>query len=168
MVSLAVVLVVALVVVIATLVANSNDRNVSAPTPAPTVSRVRPTAAPSGNSIDFTSTEGSGRLQILEHEWVTGGAEPPISGSYLRIEIELSSTDGEISYDSAFFQAFDARGQLFDSTHLGAKDPLLDIGVLRPGQRVRGFISFDMPRGDVTLLMSNESYESVTAIKIQD
>lgn len=162
----AAVLIVALVVGLSTIVANINDRQAVTPTPSPT--RERPSSAPSGDSIDFTSDEGAGTLRIINHEWTVDGQEPPISGNYLRIEVDLTATAGEVSYDSTYFQAFDAQGELFDSTPLGAVEPHLDAGLLGPGDSARGFIAFDMPRGDVTLLMSNESFESVTAIKIQD
>lgn len=162
----AAVVIVAVVVALSTIVADNADRRQAAPTPSQT--RERPTSVPSGNAIDFTSDEGSGTLRIVDHEWTSDGQEPPMSGSYLRIEVDLTATAGEISYDAAYFQAFDAQGELFDSTPLGAVQPHLDTGLLGPGDSVRGFIAFDMPRGDVTLLMSNESFESVTAIKIQD
>lgn len=165
-VTAAAVLVVALVVAVSTLVANVNDRQPASPTPSQT--REQPSSVPTGNAIDFTSDEGAGTLRIVDHEWVSDGQEPPMSGSYLRIEIDLTATAGELSYDSAYFQAFDAQGELFDSTPFGALEPHLDTGILGPGESAHGFISFDMPRGDVTLLMSNESFESVTAIKIQD
>ena len=165
-VTAAAVLVVAFVVALSTIVATINDRTPAAPSASQ--ARERPSSAPSGNAIDFTSDEGAGTLRIISHEWTPDGQEPPMSGSYLRIELDLTATAGEVSYDSAYFQAFDAQGELFDSTPLGAVQPHLDTGLLGPGDSARGFIAFDMPRGDVTLLMSNESFESVTAIKIQD
>ncbi len=44
----------------------------------------------------------------------------------------------------------------------------LGYGILLAGDSVRGTIAFDLPRGDVTLLMSDDSSSSVTAVKIPD
>ena len=35
-------------------------------------------------------------------------------------------------------------------------------------QSIRGTIAFDMPRGEVTLLMSDDSNQTVTALKVPD
>ena len=62
-----------------------------------------------------------------------------------------------MDYDPYNFQAFDQSGQLFEMAVEGTGGRMLEVGTLSAGERVRGTIAFDMPRGDATLLMSDES-----------
>ncbi|QDP96093.1 DUF4352 domain-containing protein [Microlunatus elymi] len=164
----AVIALVALIVVIATVRANVADReNATAGgnTPTPT-----PSAVPKDtkDSITFSSTEGSGRLTVRSHRWTSSATGDPIYGHYLQLEVEISATEGRISYGPQYFQTFDKSSNVYQTSEAGARPPLLATGYLRPGQTVRGGIAFDMPRGPVTLLMSNSLLESVTAIRIAD
>jgi hypothetical protein len=161
-----VVLLVSAVVAVATLIANREDTAVSLPLPPSTAPHAR--VAEQQNSIEFSSSSGSGRLVVLNHAWMSTGVQPPLSGSYLEVQVELICLTGRIDYDPYDFQAFDAVGRLFDVAGAGSAGPLLDAGSLRPAQRVQGYLAFDMPRGDVTLLMSDDSAASVTALKIPD
>lgn len=123
------------------------------------------TAGPrdTSTSIGFTSSEGSGRLSLLSHHWTGRGAA---NGAYLQIEVKIEATDGRLSFGPQYFQTFDANSDLYQSTEVGARPPLLGNGYLRAGETVDGGIAFDMPRGEVTLLMSNAMLESVTALRI--
>jgi hypothetical protein len=159
------VLAVATVTAVGTLIAYRNDSQVT--TPAPTSAASSSQTAPSPDTIDFTAIGGAGRLVVLSHSWNPSGLQS-IPGSYLRLEIQLVCTDGEIDYDPYHFQAFDARGDLYDVSPTDSAQPQLGIGTLDAGQSVRGFIGFEIPRGEVTLLMSSDSSGAVTAIKIRD
>jgi hypothetical protein len=105
---------------------------------------------------------------LLRHSWLTSGPVPPTSGSYLRVEVELTCTGGSVDYDPYNFQVFDQTGRLFETAIEGAGDSMLDTGTLRPGERVRGTIAFDMPHGEATLLMSDDANQTVTALKVPD
>ena len=48
----------------------------------------------------------------------------------------------------------------------GVSRRALGVGELAEGQSTRGFLAFDIPRGEVTLLMSDGSDQSITALKI--
>lgn len=165
----AVIGVVVLIVVIASIHAFKSDRQVvrdrTSPSPTPSAQAL-PSDSP--NSISFTSSEGSGRLTLVSHDWTTSGARTPRYGQFLQLQLKISATDGRVSYGPEFFQTFDETGNLFQTTEVGARPPLLGDGVLHPGQSTTGDIAFDMPRGDVTLLMSNSLLESVTALRITD
>lgn len=165
----AVIGVVVLIVVIASVHAFHSDQQVArdrtSASPTPSASAL-PSESP--NSISFTSSEGSGRLTLVRHDWTTDGASAPRYGQFLQIELKISATDGRVSYGPEFFQTFDETGNLFRTTEVGARPPLLGDGVLHPGESATGDIAFDMPRGDVTLLMSNSLLESVTALRITD
>jgi hypothetical protein len=160
---------VASVVGVASLVARYADTQVALP-----VRSVAPASAPSrDDQIDFTSSTGSGRLIMIDHSWTSGGGlDPstghPSTGSYLRIQVELVCATGTVDYDPYNFQAFDQGGRLFELAVEGADDPLLEVGTLQAGERVRGTLAFDMPRGDATLLMSDESDQTVTALRVPD
>lgn len=137
------------------------------PTPSPTAPP-RPSAPPSDDagSIPFVSSEGSGVLRLLDHEWTERGRRPPATGQYLVLEVELESTEGEISFAPEYFQLFDAEARLVDTTPDGAPAPVMTTGTLSPGETVSGHVAFDVNRSDVTLLLTNAYADSVTALRI--
>ncbi len=155
---------VAAVVSAASLVAYWGDTHVAAPPRAD----VRPSVTSPTDRIDFVTEKGTGQLIMRTRSWVRAGQVPPVSGSYLRVEVELVCTSGEVDYDPYHFQAFDRSGQLFEMAVEGAGGRVLAVGTLRAGQRIRGTVAFDMPRGDATLLMSDDSEHTVTALKVPD
>jgi hypothetical protein len=163
-ISVLAIVVVAVVVATASLVAYWSDTHVAAPARP----EIRPSLTSPTDRIDFVSDEGSGQLILRTRSWVSDGVAPPEFGSYLRVEVELVCTSGEVDYDPYHFQAFDRSGQLFEMERNGAAGRELGVGTLRAGERIRGTIAFDMPRGEVTLLMSDDSERTVTALKVPD
>ena len=164
-ITVAVILLVAVVVAAASLVAHFADTQVKAPgTPEQPV----PQLTTQADRIDFTTSEGSGQLVLLRHSWLSTGQVPPTSGSYLRVEVELTCTAGSVDYDPYNFQVFDQTGRLFETAIEGAGDSMLDTGTLYAGERVRGTIAFDMPHSEATLLMSDDANQTVTALKVPD
>lgn len=162
-ISILVIAFVAAVVAGASVVAYWGDTRVAAPTRPP----VAPPAYTSPTDrIDFDSSEGSGQLIMRKRTWVSDAGAPSASGQYLRLELELVCTEGEVDYDPYLFQAFDQSGQLFEMAADGAGGRLLSVGTLSAGEHVRGTIAFDIPRGEVTLLMSDDSDNTVTALRI--
>jgi hypothetical protein len=165
-ISIAVIFVVVVVVAAASVVAHIADTQVRAPVntrqPIPQVT------THAGDRIEFTTSEGSGQLTLLRHSWVTSGQVPPTSGSYLRVEVELICTAGSVDYDPYNFQVFDQTGRLFETAIEGVGSAVLETGTLYAGERVRGTIAFDMPHSEATLLMSDDSNQTVTALKVPD
>ena len=155
---------VAMVVAAASLIAFVADNRVAG------VSRVPAADPPSvitqEDRIDFISNDGTGQLIMLTRSWVRQGRVPPSTGSYLRVEVELICATGQVDYDPYNFQAFDQSGRLFEMAVEGTAGGVLSVGTLRAGERTRGVIAFDMPRGEVTLLMSDDSDQTVTALKV--
>jgi len=164
-ITLAVILLVATIVAVASLVANSADTHVRAPVAS---KQPVPQTTAQGDRIEFTTSAGSGQLVLLRHLWLSSGQVPPTSGSYLRVEVELTCTAGSVDYDPYNFQVFDQTGRLFETAIEGAGDAMLDAGTLHAGERVRGTIAFDMPHSEATLLMSDDSNQTVTALKVPD
>jgi FlaG/FlaF family flagellin (archaellin) len=161
----AVILFVATVVAVASLVANSADTHVRAPVAS---KHSVPQTTAQGDRIEFTTNEGSGQLVLLRHSWLSSGQVPPTSGSYLRVEVELTCTAGSVDYDPYNLQVFDQTGRLFETAIEGAGDSMLETGTLQAGERVRGTIAFDMPHSEATLLMSDDANQTVTALKVPD
>ena len=164
-ISVAVIFVVAVVVAAASVVAHFADTQVSAPVSS---GQPIPQVTARGDRIEFTTSDGSGQLILLRHSWLASGQVPPTSGSYLRVEVELTCTRGVVDYDPYNFQVFDQTGRLFETAIEGAGDSMLETGTLHPGERVRGTIAFDMPQSEATLLMSDDSNQTVTALKVPD
>jgi hypothetical protein len=163
-ISVLAIVLVAFVVAGASLVAYWDDAHVAAP---PRL-EAHPSLTSPTDRIDFVSDQGTGQLIMRMRSWVSDGRVPPVSGSYLRVEVELVCTSGEVDYDPYHFQAFDRSGQLFEMAVEGTAGRMLAVGTLRAGERIRGTVAFDMPRGDVTLLMSDDSEHTVTALKVPD
>jgi Domain of unknown function (DUF4352) len=163
-ISVLVIAFVALVVAGASLFAYWGDTHVAAPPRTPVVS----VYSSPPDRIDFDTTDGKGQLIMRGRSWVADGDVPPVNENYLRVEVELVCLEGEVDYDPYLFQAFDKSGQLYEIAAQGAGRSPLSVGTLAPGERIRGTIAFDMPRGEVTLLMSDASENTVTALKVPD
>jgi len=163
-VSIVAIVVVAAVVAGASLAAYWGDTRL----PAPPRTQIRPSITVPTDRIDFVSDKGSGQLIIRTRSWIRAGQVPPVSGSYLRVEVELVCTSGEVDYDPYHFQAFDRSGQLFEMAIEGAGARPLGVGTLSAGDRTRGTVAFDISRGEVTLLMSDDAEHTVTALKVPD
>lgn len=162
-ISVLVIAFVAAVVAGASMFAYWGDTHVVAPTRPPVAPPVYSSAP---DRVDFDSSEGSGQLIMRTRSWVSDTQMPPTSGQYLRVELELICTEGEVDYDPYLFQAFDRSGKLFEMAVDGAGGRLLSVGTLSAGEQVRGAVAFDIPRGEVTLLMSDDSDNTVTALRI--
>jgi Domain of unknown function (DUF4352) len=165
LISVGVILFVAMVVMTASLVAHLADTHISTPAAS---DKPIPQVTAQGDRIEFSTTEGSGQLILLRHSWVGYGQAPPTSGSYLRVDVELICDSGSVDYDPYNFQVFDQTGQLFETAIEGAGDSMLETGTLHAGERVRGTVAFDMPRSEATLLMSDDTNQTVTALKVPD
>ena len=77
----------------------------------------------------------------------------------------LVCTRGRVGHAPAFFSVFDDRGRLVEASLAVLEPDPVPLGTLGPGERVRGHVGFDLPRGDVTLVMRDE-VSSVTAIRV--
>jgi len=171
LVTLAVVLVVVGGMVVGTALARYADTHVAAAPPPRRSALSTPAAGTSGsstastsaNQIDFSTRRGAGRLRLLDHDW----ARPPsFSGTArLRIRLELVCTEGAVDYAPEYFSLFDADGHLVEPAPVGSGSRPLRFGRLAPGEQVRGSLAFDVPRGEVTLVMGDD-VSSVTALRL--
>jgi hypothetical protein len=165
-ISAAVIALVGSIVLVASAIARYEDTHIAAPTPVVVPSVQAETTTP--NETEFTTPDGSGRLILLSRNWRDTGREPPENGNYLQLEVKIICTSGRLAYDPYHFQAFDHTGELFDVAEAGVPEQVLGVGELSKGQSAHGYLAFDIPRGEVTLLMSDDSQQSITALKIPD
>lgn len=161
-----VVLVLAVVVLASAVAAHQAERQVAVP--ASRVVPASPTGSMADSSIEFSTADGSGRLVLRGHSRVSTGVRPPNSGSYLRVQVELICTEGTISYDPYLFQVFDGAGRLYATAEYADSEGQLAEGTLARDEHVRGTLSFDVPRGGTTLLMTDGTSRAVTALKIPE
>lgn len=164
LISVALIAVVALIVLVASAIARYGDTHLVAPAPEPTIRPEHSTP----NEIEFVTPNGRGRLLLLSRNWLDTGREPPAYGSYLQLEVRIICTAGHLGYDPYNFQAFDHTGELFDVAEAGVTENVLGVGELFEGDSVDGYLAFDIPRGEVTLLMSDDTEVSITALKVPD
>ncbi|MFT4167437.1 MAG: hypothetical protein QM650_19550 [Microlunatus sp.] len=157
--------VVALVVVLASVWAGQQDARQAAPSPQPS----RPASASPlpGSQIEFTGDAGTGVLRIVRHSWDPAG--PTAAGkSLLTLEIAVSCTSGTLRYGPDSFDAFDQDGGLFESAYDPDSSTALEFIRLTAGEQVSGTVSFEIPRGDVTLLLSDDLSRPIAALKVPD
>lgn len=143
------------------------------PSPAPPAAAAPVPASPppgptTGNRLEFVSDDADGVLVIAASRWSTSGLRPPTYGTYLHVQVRLICTSGQLSYGPESFSAFDATGELFEVLERERAGDALGYGVLDAGESVTGTIVFDLPRGAVTLLLSDSASRSVTALRIPD
>jgi hypothetical protein len=143
-----------------------DDRRQATPRPVPTTIA---TASPiPTDRIEFATSSGSGVLEILDHGWNSDGIDIDEPGYLLTVAVQVTCESGTLHYGPDSFQAFDRSGDLFDAEVLPESTTALEFGTLSAGQQVSGTVAFDIPRGGVTLLMSDEGSRTVTALKVPD
>jgi hypothetical protein len=158
--------VVALVVTIASVVAAREDVRQATPRPDPTAA-ADPTPLDQ-DRIEFATSTGSGVLEITDRGWDSDGRDTDEPGSLLTVAVRISCASGTLRYGPDSFQAFDRSGDLFDPEVVDDSSTALPLGTLSAGQQVEGTVAFDIPRGGVTLLMSDERSRTVTALRVPD
>ena len=158
--------VVALIVVVASVVAARED--VRRATPRPQNPPAATATPPDPDRIEFTTSTGSGVLEIVDHGWDSDGSDIDTPGTLLTVVVRVKASSGVLLYGPDSFQAFDRSGDLFDPVVPAEPSTALETGTLSAGQEVTGTVAFDIPRGGVTLLMSDESSRTVTALRVPD
>jgi hypothetical protein len=162
---LAIALVAGIVIVSSVLAARDDVRQ---STPRPATTRATGSSPATGHRIEFSTSTGTGVLEIVDHAWNSDGTDLHTPGRLLTVAVRVTCQSGVLSYGPDSFQAFDRDGDLFEPEVLPDSPTTLELGILSAGQHVDGTVAFDIPRGGVTLLMSDESSRSVTALKVPD
>lgn len=150
---------------------------VAAPTGEPTVVRTpqqpRPTTSADvagggiGQQVGFRSGDGEARVTATRAAWVDNGLLPPAEGSsYLVVDLSFEGVSGQVSTGPFFTMVRMADG---DSAmmSIGAQlDNQLVMRTIGAGQSNAGQVAFELPRGAVSLIILDETFQSVATIDI--
>ena len=156
---------VGLVVVLASVWAGHQDAQPPAPEPTPSL----PATASQlpANQIEFSTDTGSGVLEIVSHSWDPAGAAVG-DQSRLTLEVTVRCRTGTLRYGPDSFEAFDQQGNLFEATYDPDSSTALELIRLSAGEQASGTVVFEIPRGEVTLLLNDEVSRTITALKVPD
>ncbi len=69
---------------------------------------------PDPDRIEFTTSTGSGVLEIVDHGWDSDGSDIATPGTLLTVVVRVKASSGVLLYGPDSFQAFDRSGDLFD------------------------------------------------------
>jgi hypothetical protein len=114
------------------------------------------TVVPLGTSIHVTGDGGlSSDVTIQSVNYHTSGtgdiAQPPANGQYAVADVLIVVHSGQYAFNPLYFK-YQAQGSttydpLSGNASSAGFDPSLDSGTLNPGQTTRGFVTFDVPKG---------------------
>lgn len=121
----------------------------STPTPSASVS-----TAPGMPFVMPDGSRGTGRWEILQHEW---------SGSGVSLQLRVSADTGTVSY--AFLAFGNASSEIFEPSP-GLREPELTSGQLGAGESATGWLFLPMPRGAGTLILTTDDGRQVSALAI--
>jgi hypothetical protein len=91
-----------------------------------------------------------------------GGIAHPDEGQFVSVRVTLvAGRSGPVPYSLSDFYVRDAGGAHYVAAIFGQRDPALDRGTLRPGERVSGWLAFDAPRHGVLVFAPGDAGLSV-------
>ena len=126
-------------------------------TPAPSPSASAPTDS-AGPGMPFSlpgATNSTGRWEVLSHSWE--------SDESLVVRVKVTADQGAITYGFVMFS--NAGPQVYDPPP-GAPAPELDTGRLAAGEVATGYVRFEIPRGDATLILTTQAGRQMSALPI--
>lgn len=91
----------------------------------------------------------SGKANVTVNEakaWPGDQYVPPKNGTYVALDVTIEATAGKVSYNPLYWSARDADGHEYNFG-VFAPEPTLKSGELAAGEKVRGWIAFDVPKG---------------------
>ncbi len=146
-------------------------------TPLPTVTRATETPQPTitapvtgggiGQTIDFTTGNGTGKVTVAKATWADNGLLDPTEGQqYLIVDVTLEGVTGKVTTGPFFASVVDAAGDNHMLTIGAALDNQLAMRTLGPGQQSSGQIAFELKRGAVTFQLLDELLEPVAKVDI--
>ncbi len=121
------------------------------PTPTPTspVSSDLPT---SGQAFEATGQQAKGTWEILDTQW---------SSSRVTLTVRITVTSGNLGYN---FYAYDANGTavVYPDSNSGLRPSQLS-----PGQTAQGTVTFQLPRGNGTLILTDSLRRPISGLPIK-
>lgn len=94
----------------------------------------------------------------------TAFATPAKNGTYLLLDVLWETEKGTTSSNPLYFSAKDANGRKADLSMFA--DNQLGSGEVRPGDKSRGFIAFDIAPGAATVMISDPLLQEAARIQI--
>ncbi|GAB3624438.1 hypothetical protein GCM10027418_25220 [Mariniluteicoccus endophyticus] len=144
------------------------SRALRTPTPQPTPTEDRRTAP--GPEVTVKAVGGSMLVHAVTYSWQkTGFGEKSVDATYdyLVLDLEVSALDGEPMLLPANIRAIQQGGPSLNPVFgKDGNQPVLATKVLRPQETVRGFVVYDLPRGDSTIEVFDELGAKVGEMKI--
>lgn len=153
----------------------------AAPTPAPTgePSVVRTPREPSpttsadvtgggiGQKISYRSGNGEATVTVTRASWADNGVLPPSDGmSYLVVDLSFEGVSGEVTTGPFFLMVRPAGGESTMMTIGAQLDNQLAMKTIGAGETNTGQVGFELPRGAVTLIILDETFQSVATVEI--
>ncbi|OYN85253.1 hypothetical protein [Parenemella sanctibonifatiensis] len=134
------------------------------PSPSETPATAEPTGyqPPPGDTVPFEDGEVAGQWTILETRWDSSASAS--SGNYGSVLVEVHLEQGELSYE---FFAFDINVEDVPQETRAQYSPAIATNTMQPGDTVRGWVTFDMPRGNSTVYLTERYGGPISAIQIQ-
>lgn len=122
--------------------------------------------------VPFTADMGNGnvaKITVVTAAFVdsisTNQFAPPAkAGKFLQLDVLWETEKGTTSSNFMYFEAKDAEGRKADMALMG--DTQLGSGEVVAGDKSRGFVSFDVAPGPITVSITNTMLQSVAKIKI--
>jgi hypothetical protein len=124
-----------------------------------------------GTELRVVGQTGTGDVTVTTYGWHKSGrghyASDPENGAYLVLDVTVVGTAGKLSYNPFYFKAKAADGSEYD-TSVGSDGyfPALQSGDLAAGERARGLVTFDVPKGKTELEILDELLDKVASVSI--
>ena len=119
-----------------------------------------------GDAFPFEGRNGKGTITIESAKWKKNGLIEPESGNYLVLDVVVKGVEGTVSYNPLYFSVQDEEAREYNIAFGADAEPSLKSGELKSGKKARGYISFDVKKGPVTLSVTDELLQQVASIEI--
>jgi hypothetical protein len=115
-----------------------------------------------GDALQVTTDDSTGEITLQIVRVVQPGQydSKAENGRYIQVVISAKSTSGTFSINPFDFALVDNEGQEYDQTYVTAKGPDLNARDLHVGQKAKGSIIYDAPKGALTLAYRGGGFSS--------
>lgn len=117
---------------------------------------------------------GKGTVMVVAAEWSEQGDLPPGDGKkYLNLDLRYDTSEGSLFVGPNNFAAYDAnfakdptkREEYYVGIGSG-KMPQFDAKEIKTNEQGRGWVSIEMPPGDVVVVISDESINPLVMVSV--
>jgi hypothetical protein len=121
-----------------------------------------------GERVQVQGLYGSGTVMVVRAEWSDSGDLPPSEGrKYLNVEIRYDVAAGSMMVHPNFYAAYDAaRNEYYPG--IGSGKPQFAQQEINSGRSATGWVSIELPPGEVIFVISDEGINPLVAVEIPD